>query len=822
MRRRSRWLRRARGPCDSVLTVVLAWVLALAACWPGSFGCHRRSIPIATKTATVLGRVVDSATDRGAKPLVGAVVELTIDPPDGRVPLATAKTSATGSFRMERVPIGNYRLSARSTAHLEAGTRIELTPAGARVELQLAPTVALAGYIEDTRGARVPLARVLAFAVAEAAAPDLHQTRADDRGRFRLSGLGPGAHRLLIEAPGLGTASAGPLTAPDESVVVIMPGESRAIVGQVIRAQRPVAGAKVLLGGEALAEPRSVETDGEGRFAFGGLGPGGYALRAEAGGFVGPVLAHVIVDRAQSQARHVELVLIPGHFVRGRVQGQDDHAVSGAAVQIDLVPATGLWMAVSTDARGDWTSPPLAPGTYRIRARHVGFVARRTVIVEVGRPQTASPTTVPQVTLELIRTGILTGRVVDGGGAPVAGATVRDRLAETEELGVIWSPLPLAAEAASLPGGAALTVASPDLPGGARRAITDAHGRFSLNEVPPGRLRVEVLNPSSIPLRTSPLTLIPGAKLDIGLLRVERAIQVTGRVLDADGSPLRGVRVGATRAVPPVAVSDTGPAPASGLGAGLGAGLYAVTDGSGAFSLPLAAGEHQLKASASGHTDVVTTINVAPAATPVTPITLRFTKNGDLTIEGRVHDSEGRPLARAQVSATATVDPNTPGTVRGASGSLATGFTDAGGHFRLTGLPGRSFQLEVHHGGYAVHRRTVVPGMTDDPVNIEVPVPGGIDGEVHEKTTGAPVPGFEIAATGPDGATARYPDTPRPRKRTAAEPLHFGLRRLAPGRWILRARAPQYHELERIIDVPSASVPGEPSVRDLRLEIERR
>ena len=214
---------------------LFATAVVLVVC-PGLPGCGRPSGRLATKTETVAGRALDLA----AEPLAGATVELTADPPDGRVPVATAKTSLTGSFRMENVPTGTYRVRARSPAHIEAWARVEVaSPGGARVELRLAPSAVLAGHIEDERGTRVPLARVLAFAVAEAGASGLHQTRADDRGEFRLSGLAPGAHRVLIEAPGLGTASAGPLLAPDEKVVVVMPGESRAIVGRVTRGGDP-------------------------------------------------------------------------------------------------------------------------------------------------------------------------------------------------------------------------------------------------------------------------------------------------------------------------------------------------------------------------------------------------------------------------------------------------------------------------------------------------------------------------------------------------------------------------------------------------------
>jgi len=107
-------------------------------------------------------------------------------------------------------------------------------------------------------------------------------------------------------------------------------------------------------------------------------------------------------------------------------------------------------------------------------------------------------------------------------------------------------------------------------------------------------------------------------------------------------------------------------------------------------------------------------------------------------------------------------------------------------------------------------------------VRIVVPLPGGIDGEVHERITGAPVPRFRIEAQGPDGARARFPEeNAATRKRTTSEPLRFSLRRLTPGRWTLRVEATGYQPIEKTVEVVSAPSPGDASVRNLRLELER-
>jgi len=743
-----------------------------------------------------VGVVEGAVLDPAGRPLADVPIELGAQPADGRVPVATTRTTAAGTFRMERIPAGRYLARARPRSFAVA-TAAVAAQAGtiSRTTLRVQALVALAGRIQDDHGTPVPMAHVLAFAVAEASAPTFHEARADAAGRFTLRDLTAGTYRLLIDAPGLGTASAGPVAAPDPDVVIILPGESRSVTGLVTRQGHPAARVRVHLGGDAVFEPRVTETDAAGRFAFPGLGPGTYALRAESGDLVSPVVSGVAVGVA-SQLRQVDLELAPAGTVHGRVVDDRGAALADATVRMDLIPATGLWPPLETDGAGAWTSPPLPPGKYLLRARRPGFTARRTSIVEVTAGG-AAPASADATTLVLVRTGEISGRVVTDDGAPVAGARVQDRSAAVEQLGVVSSSLPGAAAAAALPPGAR------PLNGGragTRQVTTGADGRFVLTDVPPGRLRLEILQPSLVPYRGKPLVLPPDGHLDLGALVLSRAALVMGRVSDADGTPVGGARV----AVRP--------------GDGAGAALYAVTGVEGDFALPLPPGDHTLVASREGRPEVSAPVHVIAGRTPET-VTLRFARAGTRVVTGVIKDGEGRPLAAAHVAAVQRSDGE------GAAGepaALATAIADPGGHFKLTGLPDSALRLEIRHPRYAPHHAdvTAARGGLSPELVIRVPVPGAITGEVHERVTGGPVASFQIEAEGPDGAVVRFPQ-PGTRASRRAGPFHFALGPLAPGQWRIRVRAAGYTPVERRITVPAAPSPGEPSVRDLRLELAR-
>ena len=651
----------------------------------------------------------------------------------------------------------------------------------ARVGPVVAASERLTGLVVDGRARPVPEARVLAFRIGDggAGSGEPARTTADLDGRFTIERLTAGSYRLLVEAAGFPTAQAAPVLVPAAELVLHVAGEGRSIFGRVELGSAPsvVAGARVTLGAEAGGPVRQTLSRADGRFAFSGLGDGSYALRAVRADLASPTVHGVAAGRDGANLP-APLALAPGQAVTGRLVQDAGVALAGFEVRAESAAyAPGddpLPVVARTDQSGAFTIGPLSPGSYRLTSVRAGYVLRRAPTVDLA----ASRGQPPPVLLELLRGARVMGRVTDARGAPAASARVRCVASATDDLTVESGPLPLAAEAAALPSGAGRAL------GGTRSAIADAHGRFTVEDLIPGRYRVEVAHAGSEPMRTDELTLAPGERRDLGALALRDGFPIEGRVVDESGAPIEGARV----IVAGGADESTG-------------GLYALTDGAGAFSLALPAGHYRLTASAPGHGSAGTEVDVRGGA-PSMPLALRLAR-AEAILEGLVRDTGGRPLGRARLLAW----PH-DGAVGSPASPLGTASADVGGHFRMADLPAGELRIEVQHPDYPRVTMAATPGQF---ASLIVPFPGGIAGEAHARATGAAVTRGRVEAAGPDGAKASAE-----LQRSGS----FRLPRLTPGRWRLTVSAPGFHPTDKELDVPPSASLGEPSVRDLRVDLD--
>jgi protocatechuate 3,4-dioxygenase beta subunit len=568
---------------------------------------------------------------------------------------------------------------------------------------------------------------------------------------------------------------------------VPLDGAVQSLSGVVFNAGAPAAGALVLLGGETVEPQRQIQTGGDGRFTFGGLGPGAYSVRAVRGSLASKSTPEIILSRAGPPPPPSRLQLEPGSTLSGRVIGDDGAPLPDSEVRIAIAAdSTGAVDVARVDGNGDWTCRALPAGDYRLTARHVGYLPRR--IVQTTLPATVGAGAPKPITLELVRGAAVTGRVVDTHGRGVAAAVVRCLAPGPIDLAVTSEPLPLAAEAAAVPTSSGRLVAT------ARSALTDAGGHFVLSDLWPGKIRLDASASGRVPVRSDEIALGPGQRRDVPDLVLADGIAVAGRVLDEFQSPLEGARV---------AVAD---------------GPFALTDGAGQFSLSLPPGRYALTVSAPGmrnqQLSVAATDGGAPAPLEVSMV------RADAALEGLVQDSGGRPIGRALVIAWPAAPAAPPGDAgAGAAAAdplrvpdgaaiLATTIADMGGHFRLAQLPAVPLVLEVRQSAYPSTKTAAMAGVF---ASVVVPIPGAVSGEVHDGRSGAAVTKFRLEARGPDGRSA----TGSVRKGGA-----FSLAALLPGRWTITVDASGFESGESAVDVPPSGTLGEPSLRDVRINLQ--
>src|SRR5712692_3406459 len=115
-----------------------------------------------------------------------------------------------------------------------------------------------------------------------------------------------------------------------------------------------------------------------------------------------------------------------GGSIRGRVIGEGSRAVADASIMAFPVNiasnmramVTSLFRPVNSDADGKFELSGLQPGAYNISASAPGYVLSDSDSKPFYRPG-------DNVTLTLVKGGVITGKVTNSSGDPVIGAVVR-------------------------------------------------------------------------------------------------------------------------------------------------------------------------------------------------------------------------------------------------------------------------------------------------------------------------------------------------------------------------------------------------------------
>lgn len=418
----------------------------------------------------------------------------------------------------------------------------------------------------------------------------------------------------------------------DEAPVPAPPGPDGGYLrGSVLGADgRPAAGSEV----RALAERTvlaSAVTDGEGNFRIGPLRPGEILLIARSGGLASEAEGPIPLAPGE-ELGGLSLRLAPGGSLFGTILD----AETAAPLEDATVRAAGL--SHRTDASGRFALEGLTPGEIVFQVRADGYEPRDERL-SIGSGPTSG------VEIRLTKGVRLEGRVVDGAGRPVAGATIFAAAYRLRE------------------GDRRL----------AGRAGSD--GAFVVT-APAGHVILEAVDAAGGTGRSSVLGVPPGGSMEGIEIVIAESASLTGNVIDAAGEPLPGARVYAA----------AGELTFGGV----------VTGGDGTFTLgSIPPGPIQVVAVSGGARARVGPFEILEGETA--HVTLQL---GAHELRGLVVDAGGRPLPGASVAIWPEGGPRTL-----ASALVA----DGRGAFAASGLPGGPLRVEASFEALRGERRGVVP-----------------------------------------------------------------------------------------------------------------
>jgi hypothetical protein len=472
------------------------------------------------------GKVVDEA----GQPVAGATVALL--PAGGMAPdelsllpgaLAETSSDAQGRFSLDALPVGRLDLRVRAPRFAPVSVRGLAVAAGDRAldlgTVTLPPGATLRGRVEDPQRQPLPdaVVRVLRadpmtsrLALAGSRPETEVLTGAD--GGFEATALSPGETvSLEVELAGYSRRMVPGLRAGAAEPVRIVITQAARISGRLVGEDGDLIpeGQIVLRPAGAPRGPiRVARTNDGGRFTIEDVEPGSLVLDASAPGHL-PTTAKPLRVGAGEDVADLEIVLLRGAVVEGRIETPDGTPALGAEVRLADPPAAGaiplvLPPSARTDEDGRYQLGGLKPGPHTVIALHPSYArAQRQLDLREGTTT---------LDLRLGEAREVKGRTVDGAGRDLPGVTV-----------VLGS----AGE-------------------GDRETLSGPRGEFQFGGLGEGRYRVIAEKEGYAPHPAQDVQVAGSSVSDLEL-RLERGVGVAGRITGLAFADLARVQVAATR-----------------------------------------------------------------------------------------------------------------------------------------------------------------------------------------------------------------------------------------------------------------------------------
>jgi hypothetical protein len=643
----------------------------------------------------------------------------------GRSCQQRAKTDAAGLVRIGNCPAGVVTATIEARGYARDQRSVALTLGGGFERVDLMPAARLAGSVQDDHGHALAAVTLVARVLGPAPTgptPASWTTLSAADGGFAFETLPYGHVTLEVSDGGAHEVlSLADVPLPNEALVVVL-RRTAAISGRVVSAEgEPVARALVTLAGSGVWPARVLPSSARGEFDFNAVPEGMYEVRAEFEGQVSTPQEGLRVD--PDKPVQLELILAPGAVLTGSVRAAvTGRPVRGASIEVAEESLSGSIRRVQADADGGFQASGLRPVQQRVTVRNPGYVTQQ----RWHKPGTT-------LNVELLPAAAISGRVLDADDRPVShadlevsgrsitGSAVR-MTGPIQEVSALAPALSLAVSADNLGVTAGQVPRVPVLGGadswlgslGGSGFQTDDQGNFRLEGLPPGQLTITARKPRLGAGHSGVLTLRPFVTLDDVTISLPRGVELRGRVIDVNRSPVSHVRVDLECTGDPV--------------------RSLTTQADGGFSFQAARGD--------------CTVWVRPLGAPAVPSSgsaheltqhelVIVLERGTERVSGRILDERGQPLDAVSVRLE----------VLRSHGFAPVVLSNADGSFEFNGLPGPPYKLHLEHPEHLPLRGLALEAAQDELV-LRMEAGTSLVGTILDGSSNEPVAAAEVTFSG--------------------------------------------------------------------------
>ena len=512
------------------------------------------------KGASVAGRVLDprrgtgipnasvswseGSGASGMNPGAAAIARMTGDG-------TAVSTDADGLYHLDGLPAGKVNIAAEHPDYLEVSRQVEVADE-ATVDLTLSLGGSIAGtVIGNDRRSAVPGAQVTLAEQGESFGMGGDTARSDASGNFVFEHLKPGRYRMSARSNAGSTPWRDVVLAESQRLDgVLLEMEGGALVRGTVSGLPPgrLGGVSIYASGQDYED--TAKTGDDGRFTLRDVPAGIVALHASAAfPSMRSISKNLEVPEGATEVP-VEIVFEGASRLSGRVT-RGEKALSGVFVSAGPDPpnAAGGRSSGRTDEDGHYAIEGLADGNYQVLLSGSGVSYRRNFTVS---GDTNGDIALPAVSIS----GVVTEA---GSNDPIEGASVQVESGQETATFAI------------------------------KRALTDSHGFYSLDDVDSGNYQLTARK-ESYQLKTEPIS--------VGSSSVERNVSLSRgsglsiRAVDGlTAIPLRSIYALAYSGTGAVAFSGSVSLDSEGKGeiSSLATGIYALSlfsDGYGPRSFP--------------------------------------------------------------------------------------------------------------------------------------------------------------------------------------------------------------------------------------------